>query len=358
MSEQYPARDISLRSTSPEPVVLQTRQDTSDEEPVLIGQVDQGSARWMVHPGAVYLHQGQQYLVEELDLETHIAWLRPTRLDYYTRPRSEKTVQLVERLAQTEVLGATKSHGEIRVTEQVIGFRKVRWFTHEQLGMGELTLPPIQLQTMGYWLSPTEQTIATLREHGLWSNDPNDYGPDWGAQRDAARARDEYRCQVCSVPESNSQHDVHHRIPFRTFESYREANQLSNLVTLCSRCHHRAEVSVRLRSGLSGLAFALGHLAPLFLMCDARDVGVHADPRSPLAEGQPAIVVYDGVPAGIGFSERLYELHGQLMERARELVAACPCLDGCPSCVGPGGENGIGGKTETLALLQELTSEA
>jgi DEAD/DEAH box helicase domain-containing protein len=356
MSEQYPARDISLRSTSPEPVVLQTRRDATNEEPAIIGQVDQGSARWMVHPGAVYLHEGQQYLVEELDLEAHIAWLRPVELDYYTQPRSEKSVQLVERLAQAEVTGATKSHGEIRVTEQVIGFRKVKWFTHEQLGMGDLELPPSELQTMGYWLSPTEQTVALLREQGLWSSDPNDYGPDWEAQRDAARARDAYRCQRCGVPERDRQHDVHHRIPFRAFESYQEANQLSNLVTLCPRCHRRAETSVRLRSGLSGLAFVLGHLAPLFLMCDARDVGVHADPRSPLADAQPAIVVYDGVPAGIGFSKRLYELHEQLMDRAYELVAVCPCLDGCPSCVGPGGESGMGGKAETLALLGQLTS--
>jgi DEAD/DEAH box helicase domain-containing protein len=92
-------------------------------------------------------------------------------------------------------------------------------------------------------------------------------------------------------------------------------------------------------------------------MCDARDVGVHSDARSPLADGRPAVVVYDGVPAGIGFSERLYELHEQLMARARELVAACPCLDGCPSCVGPGGEQGTGGKSETLALLEKLTND-
>jgi DEAD/DEAH box helicase domain-containing protein len=356
MSDQYPARDVSLRSTSPEPVVLQTQEDTSNGEPTIIGQVDQESARWMVHPGAVYLHEGQQYLVKELDLGEHIAWLRPVELDYYTQPRSEKTVQLVERLAQADAVAARKSYGEIRVTEQVIGFRKVKWFTHEQLGLGELELPPSELQTTGYWLSPTEETVAYLREQELWSNDANDYGPNWEAQRDAARARDEYRCQMCGVPERGKQHDVHHRIPFRAFESYREANQLPNLVTLCSRCHRRAEMSVRVRSGLSGLAFVLGHLAPLFLMCDARDVGVHSDPSSPLSDGHPAIVVYDGVPAGIGFSERLYELHDELMARARELVAACPCFDGCPSCVGPGGEEGMGGKAETLALLGKLTN--
>ena len=353
MSDQYPARDVPLRSASPEPVLLQTLRD---DEPVIIGQVDQESACWMVHPGAVYLHQGEQYLVEELDLETHIAHLQPTALDYYTQARSETTVQLVARLAEAEAQGTTKSHGEIQVTRQVIGYRKVKWFTHEQLGLGDLDLPPSELLTTGYWLSPHEDTVDRLREHGLWRNDPNEYGPNWPAQRNAARARDGHRCQVCSVPEQQ-QHHVHHKVPFRSFASYQQANALSNLVTLCPRCHHRVEQSVRVRSGLSGLAFALGHLAPLFLMCDARDLGVHADPRSPLAGNRPAVVIYDGVPAGMGFSERLYDVHDELMAHARELVDACPCTDGCPSCVGPGGEGGMGGKQETMAILDMLSAE-
>jgi DEAD/DEAH box helicase domain-containing protein len=149
---------------------------------------------------------------------------------------------------------------------------------------------------------------------------------------------------------------VHHKIPFRTFASYQQANQLSNLVTLCPSCHRRAELVVRMRSGLAGLAFVLGHLAPLFLMCDARDVGVHSDPQSPLADGQPVVVLYDQVPAGAGFSERLFELHEELMANARDLVSTCECADGCPSCVGPAGEDGQGGKRQTLAILEALAS--
>jgi DEAD/DEAH box helicase domain-containing protein len=66
------------------------------------------------------------------------------------------------------------------------------------------------------------------------------------------------------------------------------------------------------------------------------------------------VVIYDDVPAGIGFSQKLYEMHEDLMQRALELVQECECVDGCPSCVGPAGENGVGGKTETLAILKEL----
>jgi DEAD/DEAH box helicase domain-containing protein len=219
-------------------------------------------------------------------------------------------------------------------------------------------LPPTELMTTGYWLALTEETVERLRNQGLWTSDPNDYGPNWPTQRDRARARDGYRCQNCGAPEQGRAHHVHHKIPFRGFASYRQANQLSNLVTLCSRCHRRAELAVRMRSGLAGLAFALGHLAPLFLMCDARDVGVHSDPQSPLADGQPAVVIYDQVPAGIGFSERLFELHDELMARAYELVAACECTDGCPSCVGPAGEDGLGGKRETLAIVEALSSDS
>jgi len=191
---------------------------------------------------------------------------------------------------------------------------------------------------------------------GLWTNDPNDYGPNWASQRDQARARDGYHCQICGVPELGRAHDVHHKIPFRTFASYRQANQLTNLITLCRPCHRRAEVAVRMRSGLAGLAFALGNLAPLFLMCDVNDVAVHADPKSTWAAERPVVVIYDLAPGGIGFSERLFELHAELVGRAQELVAACDCADGCPSCVGPAGEDGAGGKQQTLAILEALVA--
>jgi DEAD/DEAH box helicase domain-containing protein len=98
----------------------------------------------------------------------------------------------------------------------------------------------------------------------------------------------------------------------------------------------------------------LGNLAPLFLMCDPGDLGTHIEPVGTADFPQPAVVLYDLVPAGIGFSQKLYELHDELVKNASELVSTCACLDGCPSCVGPGGEIGRGGKQETLAILQQL----
>ncbi len=353
MTDSYPAANISLRSASPQGVVLQT---TMDDRPLTIGTVDGESALWMVHPGAIYLHEAQSFFVKDLNLEEHIAYLKPIESDYYTEPLQGTEVTVLSTNAHTAVRGGEKKWGELQVTTQVTGFRKRRWYTHENLGEEPLDLPPTDLQTTGYWISLSEEMVSQLREAGVWTNDPNNYGPDWARIRDRVRGRDKYTCQVCGAVETNRQHDVHHKIPFRAFPSYMEANRLDNLTTLCPSCHHKAEQNVRMKSGLSGLAYVLGNLAPLFLMCDTRDLGTHVEPVENKDFGQPAVVLYDAVPAGIGFSEKLFEMHDELIARALELVSECSCADGCPSCVGPGGENGYGGKQEALEILKELTS--
>ncbi len=357
MSDSYPAASISLRSASPENVVLQT----TDDRPQTIGEIDLSSAYWMVHPKAVYLHEGQQFYVHDLDLEKHIASVTAVALDYYTEAQRQTEIQILSESTQAAANGGKKGWGEIQVTTQVVGFKKLRWFTRENLGEESLDLPPTDLQTTGYWLSLSDSTIETLRSSGAWTNDPNDYGPDWSRIRLAVRTRDGFRCQVCGALETDPstelrashQHDVHHKIPFKSFTSARDANRLDNLTTLCATCHRNVEQNVRMRSGLAGLAYVLGQLAPLFLMCDPNDLGMHTDSVGNIL-GKPSVFLYDQVPAGIGFSQKLFELHNELMTRALELVTECECKDGCPSCVGPGGENGYGSKEETIAILKQL----
>ncbi len=266
MADKYPAQNVSLRSASTETVLLQVPNTNGDGETKMqtIGVVDGSSASWMAHPGAIYLHEGATYLVKDLDQEHHIAVLEPSNVDYYTEPRRETSVQQVERLAYAPIPGGEKAYGEILVTTQVIGFRKIRWHTNETLGIENLLLPPNELLTTGYWLALSDDTVGKLRDEGLWSNAPNDYGPTWTRQRDLARARDDFRCQLCGESEGIKTHHVHHKIPFRMFESAQQANQLANLITLCNSCHRKVETAVRVRSGLAGLAFTIGNLAPLF----------------------------------------------------------------------------------------------
>jgi len=250
------------------------------------------------------------------------------------------------------------------VTSQAASYRLVKRYTHETLGYGEITLPARQFQTTGYWLWLPPATVRALAEDGILVG-PNNYGPNWETQRNAARARDRFRCVQCGTAESAAesaaerrQHDVHHVVPFRTFgyipglnENYRLANELENLQTLCRACHTRAEAGRGTQTALSGLAYALGNLAPLYLMCDPRDLGVLSENRARETKA-PTITLYDRVPEGLGFAERLYELHLELLAGAHDLVRDCGCRDGCPACVGPVGLEA----TETKALTQRLAA--
>ena len=190
------------------------------------------------------------------------------------------------------------------------------------------------------------------------------------AERDAVRARDGYRCQSCGAAEmAGKQHDVHHRIPFRAFvadstrrnglppdRAWEAANVLDNLVTLCPACHHRAEASVRIRSGLGGVAALLAGVAPLFLMCDPGDLGVVAEPQAPVS-GLPTITIFEHTPGGVGYAEQLYRSMPALLEAGLDLVRSCPCAQGCPSCVGPVLEHdyALDAKALACAILEEIT---
>ncbi|MGH7416180.1 MAG: Zn-binding domain-containing protein, partial [Candidatus Rokuibacteriota bacterium] len=101
---------------------------------------------------------------------------------------------------------------------------------------------------------------------------------------------------------------------------------------------------------LIGLSHALAHVAALYLMCDPRDLGRTCEIHSPHT-GRPTIFLYDTVPGGVGLAERLFRLHRQVLEAARDLIASCPCENGCPSCVGPVLEVGGTGKTRALEVL-------
>lgn len=111
--------------------------------------------------------------------------------------------------------------------------------------------------------------------------------------------------------------------------------------------------SGEVESGLMGLATVLGNLAPLYLMCDPRDLHAWAEVRAPFTES-PTIFLYDAIPGGVGLSERLYEMHGTLLKGAIDLVTTCECERGCPSCVGPQFGAAPSAKLQTIGLLSLL----
>ena len=299
--EAYPADAVSLRSvTSDNFVIVDTTQEVE-----VIGEVDFSSALTVVHPKAIYLHQGQQYHVERLDFEERKAYVKRVDVDYFTDAIRYTQVGVLERATGDRIESsgadahAARSHGDVLVRSQVVGFKKIKFFTNENVGDGKLELPENEMHTTAFWLTLERPLVASL--------------------------------------------------PF--------------------------SVSDR-QSGMFGLLHALESIATLLLMCDARDLGTAIGERPPspgseiewdespgieaaaaLAEKEffePNLYLYDAYPGGIGFSEPLYRAHNLLLTKTRELIAACPCEKGCPSCVGPLGERGERAKEAALAILSRL----
>jgi len=309
--EAYPADTVSLRSVTSDNFVI---IDITGE-PNVIGEVDFSSALTTVHEKAIYLHSGDQYHVEHLDFKERKAYVKRVDVDYYTDAIRYTQVRVLEVAASSDdsVDGAQQatpmrehgslrdhshSHGDVLVRSQVVGFKKIKFFTNENVGAGELELPENEMHTTSYWI--------TL-ERGLLD-----------------------------------------ALPFTVSER---------------------------QSGMFGVLHALESVATLLLMCDGRDLGTaigEGPPDATAAEAfsavrmeekvgtsaneffEPNLYLFDAYPGGIGFSEPLFRAHELLVHKTRELIAACGCEQGCPSCIGPAGDLAPRAKEAALAILDRL----
>jgi DEAD/DEAH box helicase domain-containing protein len=306
VQQSYPADTISLRSVTSDNFVIVDITGDDDGEPEVIGEVDFSSALTTVHPKAIYIHQGQQYHVERLDFDQRKAYVKRVNVDYFTDAIRYTQVRVLEIAEEhsipvgspTRAVGpAARAHGDVLVRSQVVGFKKIKFFTNENVGSGKLELPENEMHTTAFWVTLEPELLAGL--------------------------------------------------PF----------------TLSER-----------QSGIFGLLYALASMATLLLMCDRRDLGTAVGER-PASAGvnmewqdfatatdgekeffRPNLYLYDAYPGGIGFSEPLHRICHVLLARTRELISACPCDNGCPSCVGPKGNSSERSKEVALAILEQLCS--
>jgi len=351
LSESFPAGELSIRSTVSQNFILQTDEDGFRRT---IGEVDYNSGLWMCHPGAVYLHDGNEYHVDSLDLEKQIAYLSKYSGSYNTEPIKTEEISVDEVKKEKENEDCIIKFGDVEITSQVTGFKKIESSTGEVLGIESLIMPSTTLNTHGFWITLTPGCVNKLKSENKWFGQSNDYGPDWGRIRENVLKRDDYYCQVCGKRANLIPSHVHHKIPFKAFTSPIYANSFDNLITLCPDCHRLAELNVKIRNCLSGLRYVMFNMAPLLVLCDSRDLGSFSDPHATFENLSPTVLIHDTVPGGIGLSESLFERFPLMIKKCFELVATCPCGSGCPSCVGPDFENGYGGKPETLFLLEIL----
>ena len=300
-SETYPADHISLRTvTSDNFLVIDTtaRDAAQVKRRQIIAEVDWKSAFSMIYPKAIYMLEGDPFEVQELHYredEEKVAYVKRVAVDYFTDAISAKGVWILQRFGRQETPGLLAEQGEVLVAEKVVGFKKIKMGTLENVGSGEVELPQQEMQTTSVWLTLHPGLLAEISPR-----------------------RDD------------------------------------------------------LVDGLRALTHLLHSLAPIFLLCDIRDVGAWLGDGSPSQAGQvvtretmraqllqgetftPTIYLYDNQPGGIGLAERIFEVLPELLARGLETLEACGCRSGCPSCVGPVNEVGRQAKPVALGILKRL----
>ena len=155
--KDYPAARIPLRSTSPDSFSV---VDTATG--ALLGLVERERAYSTVHDGAVYLHLGEPYLVQELDLAARHALVQPFSGDWYTQVKKETMTEIAEPLRTERRLGLEVTFGRVVVTEQVVGYQRKSIRDQSTLGLVRLELPMTEFETEAVWYLPEPEQLEGL----------------------------------------------------------------------------------------------------------------------------------------------------------------------------------------------------
>ncbi len=150
MSEAYPSQKISLRSVSLDNFVI---MDTSEEPVQAIGEVDKTSVPTLLYEGAIYLQEGEQYAIERLDYEHRRAYAKKVEVDYYTEAFTETHIQVLEVREKAEETNLEYAWGGVKITTLATHYKKIKFYTHENIGRGEISLPAEEMHTTAWWLS-------------------------------------------------------------------------------------------------------------------------------------------------------------------------------------------------------------
>jgi len=273
-------------------------------KPRVIAEVDFTSAFSTLHDKAIYIVEGQQYYVEHLDYAERRATVRQCDTDYYTDAITYTKVNILDRFDSNAAEASVRSHGEVHVVSQVVGFKKIKFYTLENVGSGELSMPEQEMHTTAYWLTVRREVLAALEANS-----------------------EEKRDGVIGL-----------------------ANTLKTVAMLFLMCD-RSDIGVAIGDNSQGVASVEKGFK--------RPAGATPQPDATAKMGpayEPNIFLYDNYPGGIGFSEPLFRLHAKLLQEGKRLIESCPCQDGCPSCVGPVGEVGVKGKEVALAILERIVT--
>jgi DEAD/DEAH box helicase domain-containing protein len=299
-ADSYPANDVSLRSVGWDNVVI-----VDLERDKALAELDWRSAHTMLHEQAIYQHDGECWQVERFDYDNHKAFVRKVEPDYWTDAMTYVEVSVIEQEATGDVGTAlwASGWGEVAVVEKVVGYKKIKFFTHENAGYGDVRLPEMQMHTTAFWITVPESVCA-----------------GFAAGRAAA------------------------------IEGLRAVGVgLETMAALALMCDPR------------DLGVTLGNAPDATGDAMAGDAPPPPPPRKlrgsagPVPGYDPTLFVYEHVPGGTGLAERVWEQRDVLLSRALKMIEGCPCATGCPSCIGPGD---VDRKSAAVELLLSLVPSA
>jgi DEAD/DEAH box helicase domain-containing protein len=300
-ADVYPANDVSLRSvTSTNFVVV----DTTEGRNEVIAEVDYAWAFTTIHEGAIYMVQSEQYHVDTLDWDRRKAFVRKVESEYYTDAISYAKVKVLQVLrdAPADDARVAPAFGEVEVVRKAVGYKKIKFYTQENLGFGDILLPEDTFHTQAAWFTVPRDVMVALA----------------APQSDLIDA-------LAGI-----------------------ANVAHGLASFLLMCDGR-DLGVVLGDKDQEWFFRRMRALP------ATVAGVNAPPP-PMDAFEPTIFLYDHYSGGIGLAEALHPRFPDLLAGCRDRIGACACREGCPSCVGPVQEVGPRAKGLATRLLDLLVA--
>jgi DEAD/DEAH box helicase domain-containing protein len=298
VADSYPANAVSLRSVAEGNFTV---IDTSAGGQSVIAEVDFSSAPMTLYEGAIYLIQASPYQVERLDWDGRKAFVTPTRADYYTDAIDYTKLKILDDFERAAQGRGEAAHGEVHLVRRIAGYKKIRYYTHENVGYGNINLPDQEMHTTAAW----------------WQLAPGLLDEQFASRQ---QALDGFL---------GAAYAMHHVAALCTMS---EARDLGRAVG-DGDARWFATVGPNGRGQMR--SFEGGELSP-----------------ETEARFRPAVFLYDNYPGGVGLSAPLFEQRQELLIQARALVSECDCRYGCPACVGPilGSDEQQGHSAKALAL--------
>jgi len=284
MADSYPANAVSLRSVAEGNFTV---IDVTDGRRDVIAEVDYSAAALTLYEGAIYLVQAQPWQVERLDWEGRKAFVTQTDADYFTDAIDYTRLKVLDVVDSARGPAAATAHGDVHLVRRVPGYKKIRYYTHENVGYGFIHLPDHEMHTTAAW----------------WQADPEALA---AAIPDRWQALDGFL---------GAAHAMHHVAALLMMS---ERGDLGRSVgdTDPETGSWSATIDVEGRGNAQTFAG------------DAIDPGA-------LHTFCPTVYLYDNYPGGVGLSAPLYDLRETVVAQAGSLIASCGCSFGCPACVGP-----------------------